>query len=121
MKPEENALCEKCGAVMEVRKQSTTEGVFCPSCGWAVVTSHVPEMLQDITKYKMYLLSADPQNKEQLKAVSGVANVNFLQAKKMSQEERPLVVEDEALAINEARKTFDKLSIRYEIEPTFPY
>ncbi len=113
--------CEECGADTEYRVEGSTEGFFCTQCDWALVTTRISEIAQDITKYKMYLLSADSKNKEQLKAVSEVANVNFLQAKKMSQEDRPLVVEDEALAINEARKTFDKLSIRYEIEPNFPY
>ncbi|GAA6152202.1 hypothetical protein [Pseudoteredinibacter isoporae] len=114
-------ICEECGADTEYRVEGSTEGFFCTQCDWALVTTRISEIAQDITKYKMYLLFADSKNKEQLKAVSEIANVNFLQAKKMFQEDRALIVEDEALSIDNARKLFDTLSIRYEIEPNFPY
>lgn len=113
--------CEKCGADTEFRVEGSTEGFFCTRCDWALVTTRIPAIAQDISKYKMYLLSADPHNKDQLKALSEVANVNFLQARKMAQEERPLIIQDEALAIDKAKKLFDELSIKYEIEPDFPY
>jgi hypothetical protein len=113
--------CEKCGADTEYRVEGSTEGFFCLQCDWALVTTRISEIAQDITKYKMYLLSADPNNKEQIKLLSEVANVNFLQSRKMAQEKRPLIIQDEALLIDKARKIFDKVSIRYEIEPKFPY
>ena len=60
-------------------------------------------------------------NSKNTKALSKVANINFLQARKMPQDERPLIIEDEALEVDKARKLFDSLSIKYEIEPDFPY
>ncbi len=113
--------CEKCGADTEFRVEGSTEGFFCTQCDWALVTTQIPEIAQDITRYKMYLLSADPHNKEQIKLISEVANINFLQARKMTQEERPLIIQGEALAIDKARKVFSQASIEYEIEPDFPY
>jgi len=113
--------CEECGADTEFRVEGSTEGFFCTQCDWALVTTRIPAIAQDVTKYKMYLLSADPHNKEQVKALSEVANINFLQARKMAQEKRPLIIQDEALAIDKARKLFEELSIQYEIEPDFPY
>ncbi|MEW8029212.1 MAG: hypothetical protein AB2806_15940 [Candidatus Thiodiazotropha sp.] len=113
--------CEVCGADTEFRVEGSTEGFFCTQCDWALVTTRIPEIAQDITKYKMYLLSADPHNKKQIKFLSEVANINFLQARKMAQGERPLIIEDEALVIDKARKVFNEASIQYEIEPDFPY
>lgn len=113
--------CEECGADAEFRVEGSTEGFFCTKCNWSLVTTRIPTIAQDITKYKMFLLSANPHNKEQVKALSEIANINFLQARKMAQEKRPLIIQDEALVIEKARKLFDKLSIHYEIEPDFPY
>lgn len=113
--------CEKCGADTEYRIEGSTEGFFCNQCDWALVTTRISEIAQDITKYKMYLLSADPNNKEQVKLLSEVANVNFLESRRMAKEKRPLIIQDEALVIDKARKVFDKAFIRYEIEPNFPY
>ena len=113
--------CEECGSDTEYRVEGSTEGFFCTKCDWALVTTRISEIAQDIVKYKMFLLSADKNNKEQIKALSKVANINFLQARKISQEEKPLLIEDEALVIDEARKLFDGLSIEYVIEPKFPY
>ena len=113
--------CENCGSDIQFKIEGSTKGFFCTKCDWAIVTTYIPEIAQDITKYKMYLLFLDLHNKEQIKALSKVANINFLQARKMAQKKRPLIVQDEALVINEAKELFNSLSIQYEIEPNFPY
>jgi len=113
--------CEECGADTEFRVEGSTQGFFCTQCDWALVTTRIPEIAQDIVKYKLYLLSADPHNNDQIKVISEVANINYLQARKMAQEERPLVIQDEALVIDKARKYFEEVSIQYEIEPHYPY
>ena len=117
MNSNESVLCEKCGSVMENLDQGSTIGLICANCGWNVVTSK----MADGKNYKIYLLSADPQNRKHIKAISVVANVNFLQAREISQKERVLIVEDRASAIDKVRKLFDECFIRYEIEPPFPY
>ena len=48
----------------------------------------------------MYLVSADFHNKEQVKAISEVANVNLLQARKMAHGLRPLIFEGAALDVD---------------------
>ncbi|MEO1373103.1 MAG: hypothetical protein AAFW70_02010 [Cyanobacteria bacterium J06635_10] len=114
--------CFECGANLEHRIQGRTQGSFCNQCNrWAVVTTYIPPIVRDKTKYKMYLCSADSNNKEHIKALSKIANVNFLQAKKMAQEHRPLILEYKALEIDKACCIFNNLSIKYDIEPLFPY
>ncbi len=113
--------CEECGADSEYRVEGSTEGFFCTQCDWALVTTRISEIAQDVTKYKMYLLSADTGNKEQVKALSEFANLNFLQARKLTEKERALIFEGEALEVDKARSVFNQLSIEYEIEPKFPY
>ncbi len=113
--------CEECGIETEFRVEGSTEGFFCTQCDWALVTTRIPKIVSDIAKYKMYLLFADPKNKKQIKALSKVANINFLQTRKMTKDEKPLIIEGRALEIDKARNLFDSLSIKYEIEPDFPY
>ncbi|MBV6625040.1 MAG: hypothetical protein KI793_19290 [Rivularia sp. (in: Bacteria)] len=76
--------CEECGANLEQKIQDRIQGAFCNQCKkWVIVTTYMPAIFQDTTKYKMYLCSADSNNKEHIKALSQIANINFLQAKRM--------------------------------------
>jgi hypothetical protein len=69
--------CEKCGAVAEYRVTGSTKGVFCTECDWAIVTTHIPKIQQDITKYKIVLLHADINNKHHIKAIADITGRNF--------------------------------------------
>jgi len=113
--------CEECGAITEHRVENSTEGFFCTKCSWSLVTTVMPEIDANIIKYKIYLLFANAHNKDHVKALSEVANVNFLQAMKMVKKNRPLIFEGEALEVNKVIKILNKLSIEYEITPKFPY
>lgn len=113
--------CKNCGADTEFRVEGSTEGFFCTKCDWALVTTHIPEIAKDSTHYKMYLLSADPNNKDQIKLLSQVANINYLQARKMAREDMPLIIEGEAVVIDKARDALNQVSIEYDIKPSFPY
>ncbi len=113
--------CEECGAITERRVEDSTEGFFCTKCSWCLVTTLIPEIYADITKYKIYLLFANAHNKDHIKALSEVVNANFLQAMKMAKKDRPLIFEGEALEVSRVIKNLNKLSIEYEIVPKFPY
>ncbi len=114
--------CQHCATNLEHRIKGSTQGLFCNQCDkWVIVTTYIPEIRQDKTKYKIYLLSADSQNKQHIKALAEAANINFLQARKMIQEDKTLILEDEAVVVDRVRKTFKDLSIKYDIEPLFPY
>ncbi len=113
--------CEKCGAKTEYRVEGSTQGLFCTTCDWNLVATKISEIEQDITKYKLFLVFFDPRNKDQLKALAKSANINLLQARNMSKKDKPLVIEGEAIEVAKIKKLFDFLSIKYTIEPEFPY
>ena len=113
--------CEECGADTEYRVEGSTEGFFCTKCDWALVTTRIPTIAQDITKYRIYLVSADQHNKEQVKVIADVANINFLQARKLVQEEKPVILQGEAVEIDKARNLLNDVNVEYIIEPNFPY
>lgn len=116
-----NKICEKCGSKTEYRVEGYTEGFFCVNCDWSLVTSKIPQIEQDITKYKLYLHFADSQDKKQIKAIAKVAKINYIQARKMPSQEKPLMLEAEAKEIDLARKSLELCNIQYSIEPNFPY
>lgn len=114
--------CQDCAANLEHRIKGSTQGLFCEQCDkWVIVTTYIPEIRRDETRYKMYLLSADSNNKQHIIALAKATNINFLQARKMIQRNKSLILEDEAVAINKVRKILHDLSIKYDIQPLFPY
>ena len=114
--------CQDCGANLEHRIKGSTQGLFCERCDeWVIVNTYIPEIRRDETRYKIYLHSADSKNKQHIKALAKAANINFLQARKMIQEDKPLILEDKAVVVDKARKIFNDLSIQYDIKPLFPY
>ena len=113
--------CEKCGSDTEYRVEGSTEGLFCTKCDWAIVTTHIPKIAQDITRYKVFLSSADFENIDHVKAVSKVSIQNLVQARKMIQERRPLLFEGEAIEVDKVRYVLSSVGVKYEIEPNFPY
>ena len=113
--------CEVCGSKTEYRIEASTKGLFCTQCDWSVVSTCIPEIEQDIIKYKVFLLPIDNINKDKIKVLAKAANINLIQAKKMYKERKPFILEAEAIEVNEVRKIFDDWSINYVIEPDFPY
>lgn len=113
--------CEKCGSDAEYRIEGSTEGLFCTKCDWAIVTTYIPNIAQDITKYKVFLSAADFKNKDHIKVVSMVSNKNLLQARKMIQEKKPVLFEGEAIEVDKVRNALNSVGVKYEIDPTFPY
>ncbi|VAW63360.1 hypothetical protein MNBD_GAMMA10-576 [hydrothermal vent metagenome] len=55
-------ICEECGGT-EHEVEGSTEGFLCAKCKWSLVTTVIPEIDADITKYKIYLLSSNMHNK----------------------------------------------------------
>ncbi|MEM7712689.1 MAG: hypothetical protein AAF349_03785 [Cyanobacteria bacterium P01_A01_bin.68] len=114
--------CQYCGNNLKHRIQDSTQGLFCNQCDkWILVTTYIPEIRRDETRYKMYLRFANSKNKQHIIALAKVANINFLQARKLIQQDKPLILEDEAVVVDKARTIFNDLSIQYHIKPLFPY
>lgn len=73
-------------SLVEVRRQRSTEGLFCTKCDWSVVATHLPDILQDTIPYEVRVISGDFKNDSPLKAVAQLASVNLLAARKLLQE-----------------------------------
>lgn len=113
--------CENCGTATEYSLEGSTACWRCPNCGWSVVTTSIPEIELDETKYSVFVTASDYKNKEQVKAVSEVSGKNFLEARKAMQEERVLILQEEAVTVAKARDLLQKSGVGFEIEPKFPF
>ncbi|HLO87738.1 MAG TPA: hypothetical protein VK203_22405 [Nostocaceae cyanobacterium] len=115
-------VCEQCGSPMEVRREGSTQGLYCTNCDWSVVTTYIPAIILDETLYKVSILNGDAQNKQHIRAVAQIVNVNFLAARKLLQEQSPLIVfRGDAKEVVRVREVLSMAGLVYEITPEFPW
>ncbi|AFZ26623.1 hypothetical protein Cylst_4545 [Cylindrospermum stagnale PCC 7417] len=115
-------ICEKCGSQMEIRQEGSTQGLFCTNCDWSIVTTYIPETQRDETLYEVSIINGDAQNKQHIRTVAQVANVNFLAARKLLQERSPFVVfRGNAKEVVRVREVLSMPELVYEITPEFPW
>lgn len=90
MKSSDFIACERCGGELKNFEEASTQGLKCASCGWSVVTTHVPDIKVDEAKYEV-CCSGDYKNEAHIRAVSEVVGCNFLTARKTLERGRSLV------------------------------
>jgi len=113
--------CERCGGRLEARQEGLTEGLFCTKCDWAVVTTHYPEIRLDRTSYEVRAVGGDHRSTEHVKAVANVAGTNFVAARKLLQESRPVVFRGTAKEVVEARSVLKDAGVGCHITPDFEW
>ncbi len=79
------------------------------------------EIERDETIYSVYTIEANYQNAEQIKAVSSVSGMNYLDARKLLQQIKPLIFEGKAINIIKVKDILDSAGLKYEIIPEFRY
>ena len=114
--------CDKCGTEMNVVRTDYELMIVCPKCGWNVVTTVSPEIVEDEKEYGIYLDGPQNASREALKVVSQIIGSNYLAAKKaLSAEPGSLLIADKALRIKRFARALNGAGLRYEIKPSFPY
>ena len=107
----EKMFCEKCGAEMIDRSEGDSIFVECPNCGWGWATTTYDPSMDDETEYEIWLRPGNAQSPEMLRLIADIANVNLLQAKKMLNNEEPVLLykayREAAAARNRVQKTQD--------------
>jgi hypothetical protein len=112
--------CEACGGELEFRREGSTQGFFCKTCDWAVVTTYIPRIDLDQTKYGLHAIGGDFHDENQVRAVAQVSGLNFIGARKLLQQGDPLVLEARAPEILAAKIRLNEAGLRAEISPPFP-
>lgn len=105
--------------------------VECSKCGWGWATTTYDPTIDDDTSYEIWLMPGNPQTIEVIRLIAGIANVSYLQAKKMLGDEAPVMLYK---AYNEAVASQTKVqkiqdiagrlagaNVKFSIKPDFPY
>lgn len=115
-------VCPRCGSPVEARSLGSTRGLFCKSCDWSVVTTHLPDILQDPTSYEIKLSSGDFKNDSHLEVIAQLAGVNLLAARKLLQGPDGFVIfTGHARKVAMARDKLKSVGLEFGIEPSFPW
>ncbi|MBR1986470.1 MAG: hypothetical protein IKA24_06255 [Mogibacterium sp.] len=120
----ENVICEKCGSVMGPivpDKPVGSIGMECPKCGWGWATTYIEPKYEDETVYKVVLDRGSDATKENIKVIASIMNCNYLRAKEVIADAGFILAEGKAAEIEESTRLLLRSSIKYYIEPEWPY
>jgi DNA-directed RNA polymerase subunit RPC12/RpoP len=82
----ESFSCPRCGNQTEKINKGRAIGTGCPQCGWSVVTTYTHPIDQDVELYEVGIRRMDHPNENQIKIISNLSGINFLQARKKIKE-----------------------------------
>lgn len=86
-----------------------------------VVTSYCP-MAQDKTIYSVFLRQGgDESNIKDIQACAKILNVNYINARKMLNQNKVLLAQGKAMDIHQVLEKLADFDVNYEIEPPYPY
>lgn len=114
-------LCEKCKNKMYWRIQGSTQGWICPACGWGIVTTYIDEIDADETEYSLYIRNVVGIDKEKISFVAKAANVNYVIAKHMLEEEQTCILKAKASKIKATITKLQELKMDFNVIPYFKY
>lgn len=121
-KPSDETVCPRCGSALEVRTKGHTEGTYCTQCDWSVVTSRMPEFLEDRNRYHVTVISGDFRDDSHLKALGQLLGINLLAARKALEVGQELAVfSGEAGDVIGVREALAAAGLEYRIDPPFPW
>lgn len=123
--------CEKCGHEIADRSTAQTICLECPNCGWGFATTRSQTIDEDMTDYKTYLNPGNAVAIENIKLISAICHVNYMQARKLLSSQEPVIIykaEQEAVSslskagkVLQTAKSLKKSSLVFSIIPDFPY
>ena len=113
-------ICEKCKEKMIWKIDGSTQGWSCPECGWNVITSYISEINLDETEYSIYIEKPLKIETEKIMIISKIANVNYIVAKQMLEEEY-CILKARATKVKDTINKLEELDIKYHVNPSFKY
>lgn len=116
-----DSICPDCGGLLEVRRQGASQGMFCTLCSWALLTTCLPDFLNDATSYRVTVILGDIDNNAHLQAVASLAGVSVPEARKRLQAPQGLVFTGLAYEIAPMRETLAEAGLEFRTDPPFPW
>lgn len=114
-------ICDKCGTEMRFEQDGHSVCWVCDNCGEAVATTYFEPFETDLTVYHVLLSTPFETTRDLLKLISGIANCNYIEAKKMIEKAPVEVFCGKAVEVKAVKEKLETASIHFKIEPAFPY
>lgn len=109
--------CPECGSKTYPIQEGRTIGTKCTKCDWSVVTTYIPPIEQDNKIYTIKICNGDYHNENQIKLISKLAGVNFLQARELLRKHDSTVFSGKASETKRVKTNLESLNIIFKITP----
>lgn len=113
--------CEKCKAKMNWNIEGASQGWWCPVCGWNIVTTYIEDINLDMTEYSLYIKNESEIDREKIKFVAKIANLNYITAKQILEGKEVCILKAKAPKIKAVIARLQDLRIDYFVNPVFKY
>lgn len=113
--------CPDCGAKLNQVAEGSSMTISCPACGWSVATTWISPVWGDSETYEVYLSNSKRLSLEQLKTVSHILGVNYLETLKRIEHAELCIFIGKAPAVFAVKEALEDAGISFYIMPDFPY
>lgn len=113
--------CPKCGKELKRIKQNSGVAYCCINCDYSVATTDLDPIFEDQQEYTITLLPNNSINKDILKVISSITNLNYIDCKKMVEKAPSIIFKGDATDAKDVKAKLDNNNIKYSIEPLFIY
>ena len=113
--------CPDCDTILEDFIEGSSMGQRCPNCGWSLVTTYTPPILEDNREYAITLLAGNDVSPAVLKAISRLMGCNYITARRLVLEAPKVLFAGHASDILEWRTALESIGVLIAITPEFPY
>lgn len=116
-----SAHCPHCDTILEDFIEGSTMGQRCPNCGWSLVTTYTPPILEDNREYAITLLAGNDVSPAVLKAISRLMGCNYITARRLVLEAPKVLFAGHASDILEWKTALESAGVLIGITPEYPY
>ena len=118
---EENKyFCPKCGTEMIADYEKPALNLTCPNCGCKIATTKWEDIDLDDTDYEVVLKPSINHSMEQIKFVSKLTGLNYIDSKKLL-ENGGILLKARAVELKEKMNSLVAIGINFSVTPDFPY
>lgn len=113
--------CPRCGKKLISNIEGSSIIFKCCNCDYVIVTSNIDKILEDETIYTIFVEKNDIINNNMFKTISKIKNCNFLEAKKLLESGRFILLKGLAREIDGVVHKLIENNISFNIEPEYTY
>ena len=113
--------CPDCDTILEDFIEGSSMGQRCPNCGWSLVTTYTPPILEDDCEYTIVLLAGNDSTPVVLKAISRLVGCNFIAARNLVLDAPKALFVGHASDVLEWKTALESAGVLVSTSPEFPY